>query len=95
MEKVRKKKEKVPMKIMLDNSQQGLIKSGSIITIENINYYFLPYYFQETGDSKLFEMHMLGHLPERLKEVLNNKRRGRKYGKKSKKNRQQNSTSIS
>jgi hypothetical protein len=56
--------------IKLTNKQAELIHTGSHAMVNGNSYYFLPFWFKQTGKENVFELHYLDHLPDELKEVI-------------------------
>ena len=56
--------------IKLTKKQAEFLKTGSIATTHGNTYSFLPFWFKQTDKENVFEIHMLGHLPDELKRVI-------------------------
>jgi len=62
------------VQIKLTNKQVELIHTGSHAMVNGNSYYFLPFWFKQTGKNNVFELHYLDHLPDELKEVISKSR---------------------
>ena len=60
----------IKAQIKLTKKQVEFLKTGSMAVTHRNTYYFLPFWFKQTGKENVFEIHRLGHLPDELKQVI-------------------------
>ncbi len=60
------------MKVKLTKEQLDLMKSGNILSTNEENYYYFPYWVKESNGE--FELIMPEKLSNDIKEIINNER---------------------